>query len=173
MNIWNHLGKYVFMSTLMSTSLTTTAALHIHASEPAPKAPEVINYEKPEQSIVHGRARGQRLEDALRSITQNKMDVEFLAPDLKEMKINWRANNEPMQIILTQLSRGYQVDVVINEPKETVYIAVDTGQCDAVRERQLLKTKKMLKTLNIADAPVLPPRLTNTIGFNGTEYRLC
>ena len=87
MNISKNLSKYVFMSTLISTSLTATAALHIHASAPVPKAPEVINYEKPEQSIVHGRARGQRLEDALRSITQNKMDVEFLAPDLKEMKM--------------------------------------------------------------------------------------
>ncbi|MEZ9699272.1 hypothetical protein AB4455_07965 [Vibrio sp. 10N.261.46.E12] len=173
MKLWNYLAKFGGMAAIVSTSLSATAALHIHASAPVPKVPEVISHDKPEESIVDGRARGQRLEDALRSITQNKMDVEFLAPELKEMKINWRANNEPMQIILTQLSRGYQVDVVINEPKETVYIAVDTGQCDAVRERQLLKTKKMLKTLNISDAPVLPPRLANIIGFNGTEYRLC
>ncbi|MEZ8241016.1 MULTISPECIES: hypothetical protein [Vibrio] len=168
--------KTLLLTIGLGTSLLSSylqAALHIHQAPPAIAKEVQINPNKPELGLIEGRARSQRLESALKNITHNKMDVEFVNPELKEMKINWRANGEPMQIILTQLSRGYQVDISINEPKETVYINVDTGQCDAVRERSLLKTKKMWESLNLSEEPILPPRLISPIGHFGHEYRLC
>ncbi|ATC60183.1 hypothetical protein [Vibrio anguillarum] len=148
------------------------SALRIH-STPQKEAQAVIPSDRPEDDVVTGRARGQRLEDALTMLTKNKLTVTYINPQLKDMPVNWRANGEPLQILLTNLSRGYGIDVVINEPKETVYIDVDTGQCDATRERELLTTRKMWLAMNIDDLPRLPPRLPLVIDASGHEYRLC
>ncbi len=157
----------------VSSSSSSFGALRIHKPQSAPESPVVVDNALPENTIVAGRARQQLLVDAMKSITRNKMTVEFVDPELKEMKINWRANNEPLQIILTQLSRGYQIDVVLNEPKETIYVSIDKGQCDAARERELLATKRMWKAMNIDQMPSLPARLALPIDAYGHEYRLC
>lgn len=167
--------KSKLMGFVLSAMFASTgqAALTIHKAPPqATKAPIPVS-NNPEDQLVNGRARSQRLEDAMLTLTRNRMSMEYATPSLKDMPVNWRSNNEPLQIILTNLGRGYGIDVVINEAKETVYLAVDTGQCDAVRERELLATKAMWEAMNINDLPQLPPRLASPVGISGHEYRLC
>lgn len=158
---------------MLVLSPITHSALYVH-SAPKPPAQEVIqNSTLPEQASIRGRARDQRLEDALSSIVRNKMQVEFVSPELKSMKVNWRSTGEPVQIVLTNIARGYGVDISLNEVQETVFVAVDTGKCDPLRESTLLKRAKMWASLGINDMPTLPPRLPLPIDYTGHAYRLC
>lgn len=167
-----------FFSTLALASITLccNAALYVHDT---PKelsrgnSSHQVEGNRPELDSSNGRGRGQLLNEAIKSIVKNKMDVVFVSPQLKELKVNWRSLNEPIQIVLTKLSRGYHIDITVDENKETLYVDVDTGQCDAVREAKLLSTKKMFVSLGIHDEPTLPPRLAKLTDYSGSVYRLC
>lgn len=117
--------------------------------------------------------RDQRLDEALVSIFKNKMNVEFTAPELKSMKVNWRSTGEPAQIVLTNLARGYNIDITLNEAQETVFIGIDTGQCDPLRESTLYQRKKQWASMGITEMPTLPPRLPQLTDYTGQVYRLC
>jgi hypothetical protein len=154
-------------------STEANAALNVHTVA-TPELPEVTsNFNKPEDQVITGRARSQSLASALKMVTKNKMVVEFTRDGLAEMQINWRANGEPLQIMLTKFGRIYGLDVVINQPTETITIGVDTGQCDAHREAELRKTQRQWSTLNIDKMPTLPPRLAVFLDASGYEWRLC
>lgn len=162
----------IFLVTML-VAQPSVAALTVHSAPPLEVRSPLPSSLNPEDQLVNGRARSQRLEDAMKVLTKKKMDVEFTDPAVKDMSVNWRSNSEPLQIVLTKLSRGYGLDIVLNEPKETIYVSFDTGRCDAHREAQLRNTKRMWESMNIKDRPVLPPRLAIMISESGHEYRLC
>ncbi|MFM2668669.1 hypothetical protein AAFX24_28400 [Vibrio mediterranei] len=158
----------------LTVCFSAQSALTIHKAPVKKQAmPVQAGSHLPENQTIKGRGRAQRLEDALKTITRRRMDVQFVTPELKDLQINWRSSNEPMQIILTQVGRGYGVDFVINEVQETVFVDVDIGQCDPSRERELRSTSQMWKSLNLDGSPTLPPHLRVPTDQNGYEYRLC
>lgn len=167
--------RKITLTSLLVLTLHVPAhgALYVHpVAVPVPDkvAP---NSDLPEQAIVNGRARDQRLDEALVSIFKNKMNVEFTAPELKSMKVNWRSTGEPAQIVLTNLARGYNIDITLNEAQETVFIGIDTGQCDPLRESTLYQRKKQWASMGITEMPTLPPRLPQLTDYTGQVYRLC
>lgn len=166
----------VAMITGVFIAVNSHAALYVHDTKPDENLrqnTQAMNENRPELAVVDGRGRSQQLHDALRSIVRNQMDIQFVAPELRSLKVNWRSLDEPVQIVLTKLSRSYNFDLTIDESKETLFVDVDTGQCDAVRESNLMSTKKMFASLGIKDQPVLPSRLPQITDYSGNVYRLC
>ncbi|GIB16551.1 hypothetical protein FXE80_00865 [Vibrio cholerae] len=153
-------------------SFTSEAALRVHKAVQS-EVPETPTDFKPELDKVVGRGREESLQSAMESIVKNKMTVKFIDDSLPSMKVNWRSDNEPLQVLLTKMSRTYGLDIVFNSTAETIYIGVDTGQCDAHREASLFKTKKHWAEVGISQMPTLPIYLPVYIDASGTEWRLC
>lgn len=132
-----------------------------------------IDAQKPENIKTYGRGNEQQLESVLSQITENKMHIKYIDPETKDVKVNWRSNGEPLQIILSRLGRQYGVDIVINETAETLYISFSNGQCTPNREKYLDERSKLWKKMNITDAPTLPNLLKVQTDLAGYNYRLC
>lgn len=164
-----------FICILLTLSATNTnAALRIHKA-PLPEVDVVEkNYDfTPEEDTVTGRGRDQRLSDALTQMTQNKITVKYVDEGVDKIPVSWRSNEEPLQIMLTKLSRNYGVDIVLNKTTETLYVGIDTGQCDPFREAEILKTKRQWDALDIKKMPTLPAFLPVELDIYGYETRLC
>ncbi|BCL74025.1 hypothetical protein TUMSATVNIG1_60110 (plasmid) [Vibrio nigripulchritudo] len=165
--------KQLILTSALSISAPAFSALTIHPA-PVVDPPKVENESiLPEEQSVWGRGREQRLDKVLAQVTKNQLLIRFVEPNLKDMRISWRAKQEPLQIVLTRLGRLHALDITMDIPSETLYIDRDKGQCDAFREAHLYKTKKMWEQLNISDLPTLPPRLAITTDTSGYAFRLC
>lgn len=163
--------KKMIISSLVALSFNATAAITIHeaVSFSGKDTQEIV---KSSAEIVNARGRQMSLELALDQIVP-LMDVRFTEPNLKNLAVNWRANNEHFGKVLTRLARQYPIDFVINESADILYVDVDQGRCVAHRELKLDEMARAWEKLNINDQPVLPTLLPVQADLAGYLIRYC